>query len=126
MSGQNGGGAYVVTNTANVNPSYNGAYPIAIKQKISERDFSFVELQVHLGPLTGEDRTIRVTGYAKRNPIDKPNKELADALALSRAFYGVQKRLERRAAGLLKQQDDMLAAKEALEAPKPKKKKRLF
>lgn len=105
-------------------PSY-GNSPITIVKQLSEKDFSFVELSVDLTVLTGEPRRIKVTGFAKRNPVDKPNKELSDALAMARAFLSLNKRLERRAAGLIKQQDDVLAMKEAAkEAAKPKRRRR--
>lgn len=83
-------------------------------------DFTYAEVSMRLP--NGE--VVVASGFAKRDPIDKPDFELAQMLANARAFEVLSRKLFRRANGLVKHHDDMRAAKEQLKALQDKKMKR--
>lgn len=59
---------------------------------------------------------INVTGSAKRGPGDKHDEAISVNLAMGRALGKLGRKLERRANGLVKQADNVAAAKAARKA----------
>ncbi len=77
------------------------------------RDTAYVELHADLPFI---DRKVFV-GEAKRAPGDKSNDEIALLLATTRALELAASKLRRRVNGLMKQQNDLAAARELSKAP---------
>lgn len=72
-----------------------------------------------------EDRRIITTGTARRHPGDKHDEQVAEFLALGRALENLGKKLQKRANGIVKQNDDNEArqARQKAEATKTTAKK---
>lgn len=60
-------------------------------------------------------------GTSKRDPQDEDNVEVGDLIALGRALESLGKKLQKRAAGLTKHQDDIKQYKQAQKAKAEKK-----
>ena len=68
-------------------------------------DRTVVEASYH--PLNDELPTTRATGSSGREPGDKTDRAVGEALAVQRALVNLGKKLERQAAGRMKHREDI-------------------
>lgn len=86
---------------------------------LGSRDATVSQITVVLE--TGERLVFEATGTSKRDPQDEDDPEVAVLLAYGRAFETLGKKMQKRANGLTKHNDDMKRYKEVQKAKKAKK-----
>lgn len=82
---------------------------ITIENAVATPDVAGVTLHANIA-----GRNMVVQGSAKRMPGDKPNKDVALTLAVSRALTALAHKIEKQALGKVKHADDMAAQRKFL------------
>lgn len=85
---------------------------IQVVSTVHGHDFAAVEVELYIegSPILGDDeQPLRGVGFARRDPIDKPNPIVGFDLATARAIQNLGQRAVRRVNGRVKQLDDITA-----------------
>lgn len=75
---------------------------VEIENVIGTSDVAIAQLRLELG-----GKVYYAEGWSKRDPMDRPDKKLAQMLALGRAMENLSKKVLSEANGLIKHHDDL-------------------
>lgn len=96
--------------------NYQNTLEVVVQSQVtSQRDHSLAQICVgYMDPNGGEDILFDGYGSSSRDNEDKPNAEIGELLALSRALENVSAKIRKRANGLVRNVDNERAQKDAI------------
>lgn len=92
-----------------------------ISESLSTKDVTLVKVSTYV-EIQNHILEIDAVGVAKRDPKDRARKEIGYNLAFGRALENLGKKIEKKANGLVKHNDDMRQAHKEISTKKSKKK----